>query len=150
MQATIRRGNPTDCRAASDLYLAARKAALGAIPYPPRSDNEVHRWFASHVAEKCELWLAEDAAGELVGIMVLKDDWLEQLYIAPGYTTRGIGRTLLDVAKRERPGGLFLWTFQSNEGARRFYERQGFVEARRTDGRANEERAPDILYVYTA
>jgi hypothetical protein len=30
----------------------------------------------------------------------------------------------------------------------RFYERHGFVAARRTDGRDNEERAPDILYVW--
>jgi hypothetical protein len=30
----------------------------------------------------------------------------------------------------------------------RFYERHGFVEAERTDGRRNEERAPDIRYVW--
>jgi hypothetical protein len=38
--------------------------------------------------------------------------------------------------------------FQANAGARRFYLRHGFVEAGRTDGRGNEERAPDILYVF--
>jgi hypothetical protein len=46
------------------------------------------------------------------------------------------------------PEGLRLWTFASNAGAQRFYERHGFVETRRTDGRDNEERAPDILYVW--
>jgi hypothetical protein len=42
---------------------------------------------------------------------------------------------------------LKLWTLQSNAGAQRFYLRHGFVEADRTDGADNEERAPDILYV---
>ena len=38
----------------------------------------------------------------------------------------------------------------SNVGAQRFYERHGFVEIDRTDGRRNEERAPDILYAWHA
>ena len=37
-----------------------------------------------------------------------------------------------------------------NTGARRFYERHGFVEAGRTDGRGNEEGVPDVLYVFSA
>jgi chorismate mutase len=37
-----------------------------------------------------------------------------------------------------------LWVFESNEGARRFYTRHGFLELRRTDGSENEERAPDL------
>jgi len=43
---------------------------------------------------------------------------------------------------------LRLWTFASNAGAQRFYERHGFVETRRTDGRDNEEGAPDVLYIW--
>ena len=38
-----------------------------------------------------------------------------------------------------------LWTFQSNHGARRFYERHGFVAVQHTDG-DNEEGAPDVRY----
>jgi hypothetical protein len=66
------------------------------------------------------------------------------LYVDPSHTGRGIGRLLLDVARRERPGGPRLWTFASNNRAQRFYEQYGFVDVRRTDGAANEERAPDI------
>jgi ribosomal protein S18 acetylase RimI-like enzyme len=44
--------------------------------------------------------------------------------------------------KARRPGGLRLWTFVSNERAQRFYERWGFEEVERTDGRDNEERSP--------
>ena len=39
-----------------------------------------------------------------------------------------------------------LYTFQTNAGARRFYERYGFRAIRFTDGRANEEHCPDVLY----
>lgn len=42
--------------------------------------------------------------------------------------------------------GLRLWTFVSNQGAQRFYQRHGFQEAERTDGARNEEGAPDIQY----
>jgi hypothetical protein len=70
-----------------------------------------------------------------------------------GCTRAGGGRSdpgacLVELAKRERPDGLRLWTFASNLRAQRFYERHGFVEAQCTDGRGNEERAPDILYVW--
>ncbi len=64
-------------------------------------------------------------------------------------TGHGIGGGLVRLAKRERPDGLRLWTFASNAGAQRFYERHGFVAARRTDGRDHEEGAPDILYVWS-
>ncbi len=41
-----------------------------------------------------------------------------------------------------------LWTFQTNLPARRFYERHGFIAVRWTDGASNEERAPDVRYVW--
>ena len=148
MTLAIRRGEIGDARAAADLYLRARKAAVGAIPPLVHDDDDVRGYFASHIVTACELWVAEDTTGELAGILVLDGDHIDQLYVDPQRTGRGIGSSLLDVAKRERPAGLRLWTFQSNAGAQRFYVRHGFVEAGRTDGRANEERAPDILYVY--
>ena len=93
-------------------------------------------------------WIAEDASGGLAGILVLDGPWVDQLYVEPTLTGRGIGTALLNLAKRERRDGLRLWTFASNPGAQRFYERHGFVATHRTDGRDNEERAPDILYVW--
>jgi GNAT superfamily N-acetyltransferase len=144
----LRRATEDDARGAADLWLRARKAAVGAIPPSAHDDDDVRGWFASHVVRESELWLAEDADGALAGILVLDGDWLDQLYVEPGLTGRGIGSRLVELAKRERPGGLRLWTFASNLGAQRFYERHGFVATRRTDGRDNEERAPDILYTW--
>jgi GNAT superfamily N-acetyltransferase len=120
----------------------------GTIPPLAHSDADVSAWMSSVVTRSRELWLAESEDGRLLGLLVLDDDWVDQLYIEPGSTGRGIGGQLLDVAKRERPSGLRLWTFVSNHGAQRFYERHGFVEVERTDGAENEERAPDIQYAY--
>jgi GNAT superfamily N-acetyltransferase len=144
----IRRGGVRDARQAADVWLRARKTATATIPAPIHGDDDVRAWFASYVVPEHELWVAEAEPGWLVGFVALRDDWLEQLYVDPDHTGRGIGSRPLAVAQRERPGGLRLWTFASNTGAQRFYERHGFVEVRRTDGRDNEERAPDILYAW--
>jgi GNAT superfamily N-acetyltransferase len=148
MHFTIRRGTRDDALPAAELWLRARNAAAGAIPPPVHGDDEVRDWFASHVAHETELWVAVDNAGTLVGLLVLDGQWLDQLYVEPATIGRGVGAGLVQVAKRARPNGLRLWTFASNTGAQRFYERHGFVEAKRTDGRDNEEGAPDILYVW--
>jgi GNAT superfamily N-acetyltransferase len=149
MDVAIRLADASDAGSAAGLWLRAREAALGAIPAPIHSDDEVHEWFATYVTPKLDLWMAESGT-KAVGILVLDGEWIDQLYVDPAYLGRGIGTRLLGVAKRERPGLLRLWTFVSNERAQRFYERHGFVEIERTDGSHNEERAPDIQYVYRA
>ena len=148
---TLRRAAVADAPAAADLWLRARAAAAdeGSIPPPVHTAESVHAWFASHVVPHTSLWLADlDDAG-LAALLVLDDGWVAQLYVDPGRTGRGIGSSLLAHAKRESPGGLQLWTFASNTGALRFYEHRGFTEVRRTDGRENEERAPDVLLGWT-
>jgi len=81
---------------------------------------------------------------EIVGFSAVKDGWLDHLYVVPLWQGVGIGATLLDRAKTENPAGLDLWVFAANHRAISFYARAGFVEVRRTDGSANEERLPDV------
>jgi GNAT superfamily N-acetyltransferase len=137
-----------DAVAAAEVLIAARAAAAAAGTIPPavHSDAEVRDWFASVVLPGREVWVAEKVDGGLAGLLVLEDDWVDQLYLAPECTGRGLGSQLLGRAKSLRPNGLQLWTFQSNTGAQRFYERHGFVAVERTDGGGNEERSPDIRY----
>jgi ribosomal protein S18 acetylase RimI-like enzyme len=78
--------------------------------------------------------------------MLLGEDELFHLYLDVGWTGRGIGTRMLDRAKARRPDGFTLWTFQQNEGARRFYERHGLHVVELGDGSGNEERVPDIRY----
>jgi GNAT superfamily N-acetyltransferase len=147
MDITLRRATDADAGAVADLYIRARRAATDYIPSTVHSDDEIRDWIAARVVPDTEVWVAEDAVGSLVGLLVLDGEWVDQLYVEPTLTGQGIGRELLALAKRERVGGVRLWTFASNGGAQRFYERHGFAEADRTDG-DNEEDEPDIRYVW--
>jgi putative acetyltransferase len=108
--------------------------------YTPDEDR---RYYREHVYATCTVWGAFEA-GLLVGLIAFRAGWIEQLYVLPSAQGRGIGTALLDAAKLHEKE-LCLWTFQRNAGARRFYERRGFVEMTRTDGSRNEEREPDLL-----
>lgn len=75
--------------------------------------------------------------------------WIDQLYVAPAFTGRGIGSLLLAQAKAELGPPLRLYTFQANMGARRFYKRHEFEPVEFSDGQNNEEKCPDVLYQWT-
>ncbi|MCU1491664.1 MAG: hypothetical protein JWM85_3069 [Acidimicrobiaceae bacterium] len=140
----IRRAVPADADAISALWLWSRQSSEPAIPPPVHSAEEVREWFASIVLRERPTWVAENE-GEIVALLVLEDGRIDQLYVAPSRTGQGLGSRLVDLAKEQHPAGLDLWTFESNLGARRFYERHGFVAISRTQD-DNEERAPDIRY----
>jgi GNAT superfamily N-acetyltransferase len=140
----IRPASTDDARAVADLYLRSRHASVPAIPPSVHPDDDVRVHFATTVLPTCETWVTEED-GVLVGLLVLHESWVDHLYVEPGRTGRGIGTALLDHAKARRPAGLDLWAFQSNTGARRFYERHGFVAVTETEG-DTEEGEPDVRY----
>jgi GNAT superfamily N-acetyltransferase len=143
----LRRGTGADADIAAEVYLRARHRAIPEIPPLVHSDDEVRHWMRG-VLDNQEVWLAFADHGALLGLMVLDGDWVEQLYIDPAWTGRGLGTRLLELGKQRRPDGLQLWTFVSNVRAQRFYERKGFAVEERTDGSGNEEHAPDLRYVW--
>jgi GNAT superfamily N-acetyltransferase len=140
---------PSDTEPVAELYIRARRAAAttGAIPPLAHVDDEVRRWIADQVVPKLECWIACSSSA-LLGMLVINREWIEQLYVDPDLTGHGVGAELVAVAKRERPTGLRLWTFASNERAQRFYLQHNFREVQRTDGSGNEEHAPDIQYAW--
>jgi GNAT superfamily N-acetyltransferase len=143
----LRRGTRADADAAAGVYLRARHAAVPQIPPLAHPDDEVREWM-HRVLDEQEAWLAVADDGTLLGLMVVGGDWIEQLYMDPAWTGRGLGSHFVALAKQRSPGGLQLWTFVSNVGAQRFYERHGFSVEERTDGSGNEENAPDLRYVW--
>ncbi len=147
---TPRRAGPEDAEAVADLLIRSRRAALGAIPAAVHSDADVREWIRTVVIPEREVWLVEDAGSRPLGVLVLDEDWVDQLYVDPSFTGMGWGSRLIQLAKSRRPAGLQLWTFVTNTEAQRFYLRHGFVVAETTDGSGNEEKAPDIRFVWTA
>ena len=49
-------------------------------------------------------------------MMALTSDMVDELFVAPGWTGRGIGGRLIQLAKDRRPAGLDLYTFQGQYG----------------------------------
>jgi GNAT superfamily N-acetyltransferase len=141
----LRRAVAADAEAVAAIHIAAFRATYRfALAH---SDDEVRGWVAEHLLPETETWVAEHE-GAVVAFCSLRDGWLDQLYVAPGHTGRGIGSRLVEMAKERQPAGLQLWTFQVNGGARRFYERHGFRAVEMTDGSGNEERQPDVRYAW--
>jgi len=93
------------------------------------------------------VWGAFDA-DVLTGIIAFRKGWIDQFYVLPEMQRRGVGSELLQVAQRSSDR-LQLWTFQRNAPARCFYEARGFVLVEQTDGTRNEEREPDVRYLWT-
>lgn len=142
----LRRAGAGDAAGIAEVWLRSYAAALPMVRRA-HTDEEVRAWFRDVVVPKYEAWvaIAEDVP---VGLMVLRGGWLDQLYLHPSWRGRGLGARFVALAKQRRLGGLQLWTFQVNEPACRFYERNGFVEVDRTDGSGNEEHEPDVRYVW--
>ena len=142
----LRRARDADARAAADVWLRSFAAALPTV-VRPRTDDDVREYFRDVVVPSRETWVAEED-GRIIGVMVLDGPLLAQLYLEPERRGRGLGDRFVALAKERSPDGLTLWTFQVNKPAHRFYERHGFLAAESTDGSGNEEREPDVRYVW--
>jgi GNAT superfamily N-acetyltransferase len=143
---TIRRADAGDARVIGDVWLASWRATFDFEPGHP--DDDVRRWLATELLPRNETWVAVDGDGIAIGLMALSDAMVEQLYVAPGWIGRGVGRRFVDLAKERRPAGLDLYCFQVNGRARHFYEREGFRAIAFGDGSGNEERQPDVRYAW--
>ncbi|MET9468892.1 GNAT family N-acetyltransferase [Streptomyces sp. NPDC006544] len=142
----LRRAGRPDVLPAADVWLRSFTAALPSVRCA-HSDSEVGDWFSRVVVPQYETWVAV-TENKVVGVMVLSDGELKQLYLDPAWRGQGLGDRFMSLAKQQQPHGLVLWTFQVNQSAHRFYERHGFVAVERTDGLRNDEREPDIRYVW--
>jgi GNAT superfamily N-acetyltransferase len=80
------------------------------------------------------------------GFSILSGDMLTHLYVHPDSIGTGVGHSLFEHAKTQRPGGFELWVFQANRRARAFYEAHDARAVELTDGSRNEERTPDVRY----
>jgi ribosomal protein S18 acetylase RimI-like enzyme len=101
----------TGLEGASNFLLAKLRA---------RSPLEVEKGWSLFVA---------DDGGALAAMLALHlpNRYLDQLFVAPEYQGRNLGRSLLAFTRQHLPDEICLRCVRENERAWRWYEREGFV-----------------------
>lgn len=61
-----------------------------------------------------------------VGVVSVKEDLIENLYVLPAEQNKGCGTELLLFAMAQCRGTPRLWILDNNDRARRFYQKHGF------------------------
>ncbi|MCU0759643.1 MAG: GNAT family N-acetyltransferase [Steroidobacteraceae bacterium] len=148
MEVVVRSASDVD---AADVVRVLRCSRLRFLPYAPpvHSEAQTLQWVRSNLIPSGGMSVAT-IDGQVVGVVAVSQadgaSWIDQLYVDPEYCGRGVGSQLLEVALSALPRPVRLYSFQQNDGARRFYERHGFSAIRHGDGSSNEEDCPDTLY----
>lgn len=148
MHVALRPSSVEDASALASILIQTR---LQFMPYAPSAHTaeETHRWVREILILNGGITVAEDR-GTVVGLMACSQGepyrWINQMAVSPALVGQGVGTHLLLHALRTLRSPIRLYTFQANLGARRFYERNGFRAVEFTDGQANEEHCPDVLY----
>jgi GNAT superfamily N-acetyltransferase len=131
--------------AAAVVHRLAMRVSLSFLPELHTAEEDL-AYFRDKLFPANMIWVAEQE-GVVVGYAARGDGWLNHLYIHPDHQGAGIGAALLATAM-DGADALQLWAFQQNDRARQFYEKRGFVVAELTDGSRNEEKTPDVRYVW--
>ena len=85
---TLRRATGSDARPVADVWLRSFAAALPTV-VSPRSADDVREYFRDVVVPLRDVWVADAGdGGGIVGLMVVDDDELSQLYLAPDWRGR--------------------------------------------------------------
>jgi 8-oxo-dGTP pyrophosphatase MutT (NUDIX family)/GNAT superfamily N-acetyltransferase len=147
----IRPSVPSDVAAVAEVYLRSFKWAHSeGHVRSPHTDDEVRVWVQENLLVNNHVTVAI-AAGIPIAFVALDHSAarLNHLYVDPAWTNRGIGSALFQEAVRMMPNGFELWTFQENDRAKQFCERNGCVAVESTDGLGNEEQQPDVRYEWS-
>lgn len=64
--------------------------------------------------------------GLIRGLVIIKGEEVEKLYVEPLFQSRGVGGKLLEYAVNEH-GASFLWALEKNYRGIEFYRRHGFL-----------------------
>ena len=144
MTAILRAAQPTDAGATGEILWGY----LSQTSWMPQF------YTAAEIIGFCGLmidrgWVTLATANEQIEGFIARDKTeIHALYLSQKCIGKGVGSQLLNDAKTASKQ-LELWTFQAATKAQQFYLRQSFIEIDRTDGSGNDEKLPDIHYVWT-
>ncbi len=145
MKPNLRPYQPADFDAVIILWRASREVSLP--DFQRRKGHFFYEdlaYFREHVLTENEVWVVEEA-GRPIAFMAIKDDFISHLYVHPDHWRQGIGRCLLEHARKLSPLHLWLYTLQVNLNARAFYEKNGFVITKLGVSQPPENE-PDVRY----
>lgn len=148
MHPVIRPATPSDSMAIAEVLCASRRAFVAFAPLR-HTREEVHAWIAGTLLPAGAVHVVSTGPAVQAMLAVSQEPhtgWIDQLYVRPGHTGRGLGTLLLQHAHTLLTTPIRLYTFQANVGARRFYERHGYRAIHFSDGADNDENCPDVLY----
>jgi GNAT superfamily N-acetyltransferase len=79
------------------------------------------------------LYVADDG-GRIAAMLALhlQRRYLDQLFVAPDYQGKGLGKRLLGFTREHLPDEILLRCVRENDKAWRWYEREGFVFEKET------------------
>lgn len=148
-QPTVRPYRPGDLDATVDLWYATWHAAFpDLLHHEPK--EEWRRRFETTIATQEQVYVAEIGGRIAAFLAVANRDggqgYLHEIFVAPEFQRRGLGSTLMALAKELAPAGLRLHTLQRNTPAAAFYERHGFVAVASGIGRVG---LPNVQYAWT-
>ena len=128
-------------RAVVELWRRSFEHGVGILdPNPIEAQLE---YFDSTLVPAHRVVTAWNESG-LVGFVAYTPESVGALYVAVPQLGRGIGTQLLELARDESAGSLWLYTFARNARARAFYERRGFVDV--GHGFENMWQLEDVRY----
>lgn len=107
------------------MWRASFEAGVGIVdPHPLDGQRD---YFVREVLPRNEVRLALDG-NHLAGFVAASRESVAQLYVRVDRRRGGIGTRMLDWAKAQSGGSLWLYTFARNREARSFYAHHGFRE----------------------
>ena len=137
----VRDAVPADAPAIRAVALRAWPAAYDGLFEPAFIDYVLEHSYAAEalgrdIEDEASIWLVAEEEGRIVGYLHYSSGELHRLYIEPELIGRGVGRALLAELNRRLPAGTEYVALvrEGNDGALRFYERQGFTHAGHVDG----------------
>lgn len=141
LEIKVSKYNPKYAEQTVEMWRESKERAIGQAEI---HSFESHLYFLKHIlSEQYQIDLAF-IDEKVVGMIAYSETEISQLYIHIDYQGMGIGQTLLNKAKAQASGKLTVYTFEVNQNAQRFYEKNGFEMIGR--GHENEENLPDIQY----
>ncbi|MGZ4777654.1 MAG: GNAT family N-acetyltransferase [Thermoanaerobaculia bacterium] len=127
------------------MWRASFEEAMGLVdPHPLREQRD---YFMTEVLPHNAVRTALHD-GRIVGFVAASKTSVSQLYVHTDFQRQGVGTLLLDWAKAQSAGHLWLFTFARNAKACSFYERSGFTAIAR--GFEPLWQLEDVKYAWSA